>query len=171
MKMKESEMFRANKILEANKKKLENGEIYIESVGKLIKETDDITFEIRRLKRENENLTETNDQKINDLQKKLIETEVILKETLTKSNKDQIQANCGWAHWRNMPDQLILAPDTLEQIESKYSETAKRYIKTEKSLKLGTIKKDLTDKIIVLTGTTVKSQDRKFEYKYTGGNL
>ena len=82
--------------------KMENGEIYIESIGKLIKETDDITFQIRFLKRANENLTETNDQKIDDLQKKLIETEVILKETLTKSNKDAIQANCGWAHWLSL---------------------------------------------------------------------
>jgi len=169
--MKESEMFRANKILEANKKKLENGEIYIESVGKLIKETDDITFEIRRLKRENENLTETNDQKINDLQKKLIETEVILKETLTKSNKDQIQANCGWAHWRNMPDQLILPPNTLEQIKEKYIENQSRYIKTAFSLKLSPIKKDLEDKVIELDGAKMVPQDRKFEYKYTGGNL
>jgi len=149
---------------------MENGEIYIESIGKLIKETDDISFEIRRLNRDNQNLTEANDRKINELQKKLIETEVVLKETLTNSKKDAIQANCGWAHWRNMPDQLILAPDTLEQIESKYSEIASRYIKIAKSLKLNPIKKDLEDGIITLDGCTMEPQERKFEYKYTGGN-
>ena len=150
---------------------MENGEIYIDSIGKLIKKTDDINFEIRRLNRENQNLTETNDRKINEFQKELIETEVILKETLTNSKKDQIQANCGWAHWRKLPDQLELPPDTLEQIQSKYTDTASRYIKTALSLKISPIKKDIEDKVIELEGAKMVAQDKKFEYKYTGGNI
>ena len=150
---------------------MENGEIYIDSIGKLIKKTDNISFEIRRLKRDNENLTEANDRKINELQKELIETEDILKDTFKKSEKDQIQANCGWAHWRNMPNQLILPPDTLDQIIKNYAENQSRYIKTSLSLKISPIKKDIEEKIIVIVGAQTEKQERKFEYKYTGGNI
>jgi len=152
-------------------KKMENGEIYIESVSKLIKKTDDVSFEIRRLKRDNQNLTEANDRKINELQKELIDTETMLKDELKKSAKDQINTNCGWAHWRNMPDQLILPPDTLDQIIKKYKENQSRYIKTSLSLKLSPIKKDIEEKIIEIAGAKMVAQDKKFEYKYTGGNI
>jgi len=150
---------------------MENGEHYIESIGKLIKDTDDISFEIRRLKRENQNLTEKNDLKINELQKSLLTKEATLKDQLTKSNKEAIQVNCGWAHWRNMPDQLVLPPNALEQIREKYTENQSRYIKIAFSLKLSPIKKDIEDKVIELVGAKMVAQDKKFEYKYTGGNI
>ena len=147
---------------------MENGEVYIESIGKLLQETDNISFEIRRLEDDNRKATMDNTSKIRDWQKKLKETIDMIQEALTNSKKEKIMTYCGWVHFRDLPDMLILAKGSLEEIEEKYPETANNYIKTTKTLKKSTIKKALEDGMIELAGATTKPQDKKFEYKYTG---
>lgn len=147
---------------------MENGEIYTESIGKLIQETDDINFEIRRLDQDNKNMTLVNCQKIRDLQKDLTKTIDTIKDTLEKSGKEAILTYCGWAHFRQLKDMLVLAEGTLEEIEEKYPETADRYIKISKSLKKEPIKKDLKEGIIALINATTIPQGKKFEFKFTG---
>jgi len=147
---------------------MENGDIYIESIGKLLEQTDDLNFEIRRLEDDNRQMTKDNSLKIKEFQKKLIATIDMLKEKLEKSGQDAIQAYCGWAHFRQLKDMLMLAEGTLEEIEEKYPESADRYIKTSKSLKKDPIKKALADGIIELAGATTVPQGKKFEYKFTG---
>lgn len=146
---------------------MNNGEIYKESIAKLLKETDDIVFDIRSLRRDNSNLTVENDNKIVELQKKLLETEATMEKTLAKSKEDAIKPKCGWAHFRVMPDKFIFADNTIGEIETYYPETADYYIKTTKSLKLNPLKKDLDSGTISLKLYTKEPQPKKFEYKYT----
>lgn len=147
---------------------MDNGEIYTESIGKLLQETDNISFEIRRLEDDNRKATVDNMSKIRDWQKKLKETIDEIQEALVNSKKDKVMTYCGWVHFRDLPDMLVLAKGSLEEIEEKYPETATNYIKTTKTLKKSTIKKAIEDGVIALDGATTKSQDKKFEYKYTG---
>ena len=151
-----------------NKMENGNGEVYIEKIGKLLQDTDNISFEIRRLEDDNRKATMDNMSKIRDWQKKLKSTIDIIREELLNSKKDKIMTYCGWVHFRDLPDMLVLIKGTLEEIEEKYPETANSYIKTTKTLKKSTIKKALEDGVIELTGATTKPQDKKFEYKYTG---
>lgn len=146
----------------------DNREIYIESIGKLLQETDNISFEIRRLEDDNRKAIMDNMSQIRDWQKKLKETIDMIREALVNSKKDKIMTYCGWVHFRDLPDMLILTENTLEEIEEKYPETANSYIKTTKTLKKSTIKKAIEDGVIELAGATTKPQDKKFEYKYTG---
>lgn len=147
---------------------MENGEIYTESIGKLLEQTDDLNFEIRRLEDDNRQMTKDNSLKIKEFQTKLVNTIRMLKDTLEKSEKDVIQTYCGWAHFRQLKDMLTLAEGTLEEIEEKYPDSADRYIKTSKSLKKDPIKKALADGLIELAGATTVPQGKKFEYKFTG---
>jgi len=149
--------------------KMENG--YKEEIGKLLQETDDISFEIRRLEDDNRKATMDNMSKIRDWQKKLKDSIDLSREVLVNCKEDKVMTYCGWVHFRSLPDMLVLAEGSLKQIEEKYPETANNYIKTTKTLKLSTIKKALEDGIIELDGTSTKPQDKKFEYKYTGGNI
>lgn len=150
---------------------MNNGEIYKESIGKLLKETDDIVFEIRSLRRDNQKATAENDNKIAKLFEKLVETEATMEKTLTKSGEDAIKPKCGWAHFRVMGDKVIFTDATIVEIETGYPDDKDKYIKTSKSLKLNPIKKDLEDGVIKLNEMTVEPQLKKFEYKYTGGDL
>lgn len=147
---------------------MNNGEIYKESIAKLLKETDDIVFEIRMLKRKNQELTAENDVKINHLQSKLLETEGIMERTLTESKEDAIKPRCGYAHFRIMPDKFIFADGAIEEIEIRHSAVAEQYIKISKSLKLTPLKKDLASGAITLESYTIEPQEKKFEYKFTG---
>lgn len=146
---------------------MNNGEIYKEQIGKLLKETDVITFKIRVLRDKNEKLTAENDKDIADLFKKLVETEATIKDTLTKSKEDAINVKCGWAHFRAMKDKIVYTDKTIPEIETKYPAEADRYIKISKSLKLNPLKKDIESGEIELKEMTSEPQDKKFEYKYT----
>ena len=145
-----------------------NGEIYKESIGKLLKETDDINFEIRMIRHANQSLTVDNDKKIIELQKKLMETEATLEKTLTESKEDAIKVKCGWTHFRIMPDKITFTGGAIREIEINYPDSTDKYIKVEKSLKLNPLKKDIEEGIIKLENMTKEPQDKKFEYKYTG---
>jgi len=147
---------------------MENNEIYKESIGKLLKETDDIVFEIRSLRRDNRNATIENDKKIAELEKKLAETEATMEKTLAESGEDKIKPKCGYAHFRFMPDIFIFTDGTIEEIETEYPESGEKYIKISKSLKKDPLKKDIESGEIVLKEMTIEKQPKKFEYKYTG---
>jgi len=155
---------------------VENAEIYKESIGKLLKETDDIIFAIRVLKDKNEKMNMENDKEIIELRKKLMEAEAILEKTLIESKEDAIKVKCGWAHWRNMPDQIVIkdVSKTIEEIKIKlpsFTDLLIKYVETYSIRKdqLNQLVKDKTIRIEVLETVTVEPQDKKFEYKYTGG--
>jgi len=150
---------------------MENGEIYKESIGKLLKETDDIIFKIRVLRDDNEKMNMENDKKIIELKGKLMETELTIKDTLTKSKEEAIKTKMGWAHFKVMKDKIVYTNKTIDEIETKYPAEADYYIKISKSLKLDPLKKDIETGEIVLTEMSRVPQDKKFEYKYTGGNI
>jgi len=150
---------------------MENGEIYKESIGKLLKETDDIIFKIRVLRDDNEKMNMENDKKIIELKGKLMETELTIKDTLTKSKEEAIKTKMGWAHFKVMKDKIVYTNKTIDEIETKYPAEADYYIKISKSLKLDPLKKDIEAGEIVLTEMSRVPQDKKFEYKYTGGNI
>ena len=150
---------------------MENGEIYKESIGKLLKETDDIIFKIRVLRDDNEKMNMENDKKIIELKVKLMETELTIKNTLTKSKEEAIKTKMGWAHFKAMKDKIVYTNKTIDEIETKYPAEADYYIKISKSLKLDPLKKDIEAGEIVLTEMSRVPQDKKFEYKYTGGNI
>jgi len=147
---------------------MENAEIYKESIGKLLKETDDIIFKIRVLKDDNEKMNMENDKKIIELRCKLVETEATMKKTLTESKEDAIKPKCGWAHFKAMKDKIVYTDKTIEEIETKYPAEADDYIKISKSLKLDPLKKDIEAGDIVLNEMSRVPQEKKFEYKFTG---
>lgn len=145
---------------------MNNGEVYTESISSLLKITDDISFRIKRLRYDNQEMTEENDKMIDGLQKKLVETENKLKETLTGSKEDSIKVKCGWARWKILKDKIVFTDKTIEEVETKYPAEADRYIKTEKSLKLNPLKKDIESGEIVIENMSKVPQEKKFEYKY-----
>jgi len=149
---------------------MNNSEIYKESIGKLLKETDDIVFHIRSLRHNNQELTADNDKQINLLQEELIKVEDLMEKTLTESKEDAIKPKCGWAHFRAMKDKIIYTDKTIPEIETKYPAEADNYIKISKNLKLNPLKKDIESGEIVLTEMSREPQPKKFEYKYTGGD-
>lgn len=134
----------------------------------LIRETDDVNFRIKDLRRKNKELTAENDKYIDSLQAKLVEIEHQIEEALKKSGEDAIKVRCGWTHFRIMKDKVVFTGKTIEEIETKYPAEADRYIKTEKSLKLNPLKRDIESGEIVLKEMTIEVQEKKFEYKYTG---
>ncbi len=154
---------------------MENGEIYKESIGKLLKETDDIVFAIRVLRDKNEKMNMENDKKIIELQEKLTETESTMKKTLAESGEEAIKPKCGWAHFKTMKDKIVIKDitKTIKEIRVKLPSFATDLIKyveaySIKKDKLNQLIKDETIRIEVLETVTVETQDKKFEYKYTG---
>jgi hypothetical protein len=147
---------------------MNNAEIYKESIGKLLKETDDIVFEIRSLRRDNQKATAENDNKIAHLQERLLETEATMEETLTRSGEEAIKPKCGWVHYRVMPDNFVFGNELIDEIEIEYPKLTDDYIKITKSLKLIPLKRDLASGAISLKLYTIEPQPKKFEYKYTG---
>ena len=150
---------------------MNNADIYKGSIAKLLKETDDIVFQIRSLRHKNQELTAENDKDIEELQKMLAETEATLEETLTESKEEAIKPKCGWAHFKAMKDKVIFTDATITEIKTEYPDDKDKYIKvtTSESLILSPIKKDLEEGVIVLKEMTVVPQAKKLEYKYTGG--
>ena len=155
---------------------MSNTEIYKESIAKLLKETDDIVFQIRSLRYKNQELTAENDKDIEELQKMLLETEATLEKTLTESKEDAIKPKCGWAHFKAMKDKLVIkdVAKTMEEIRVKlpsFVDILIKYVETYsiRKDKLNQLVKDETIRIEVLETVTVEPQAKKFEYKYTGG--
>jgi len=134
----------------------------------LIRETDDVNFQIKDLRRKNKGLTAENDKNIDSLQAKLTGIEHQIEEALKESNETSIKVKCGWTHWKILKDKVVFTDKTVEEIETKYPAEADRYIKTEKSLKLNPLKRDIESGEIVLKEMTIEVQEKKFEYKYTG---
>ena len=153
---------------------MENSEIYKESIGKLLKETDEIVFAIRVLRDKNEKMNMENDKKIIELQEKLLETEATMKKTLIESKEDAIKPKCGWAHWKHLKDIIVIkdVKEAIEEFKQKLPSFVERLIKITES-----IKKDNLNKLIeageirieILDSVTKEPQEKKFEYKYTGG--
>lgn len=134
----------------------------------LIRETDDVNFRIKDLRRKNKELTAENDKNIDLLQTELTGIEHQIEEALKESRENSIKVKCGWTHWKIPKDKVVFTDKTIEEIETKYPAKADRYIKTEKSLKLKPLKRDIESGEIALKEMTIEAQERKFEYKYTG---
>jgi len=134
----------------------------------LIRETDDVNFRIKDLRRKNKELTAENDKNIDSLQAKLVGIEHQIEEALKESKETSIKVKCGWTHWKILKDKVVFTDKTIEEIETKYPAEADKYIKTEKSLKLNPLKEDIESGEIVLKEMTIEAQEKKFEYKYTG---
>jgi len=152
---------------------MENAEIYKESIGKLLKETDDINFKIRLLRYENSEKTIDNDNMIAELQKKLIETETMLQKTLTESKEDAIKIKCGWAHWRQLKDKIVIEDEkkAIEEFKKKLPSFVEKLIKVTESISKDNLNKLLEAgeiRIEILDSVSKVPQDKKFEYKYTG---
>jgi len=145
---------------------------YKEEIGKLLKATDDINFEIRTLRKDNENLTAKNNEKIEELQKKMESVEFDLKDTFTKTGEEKIQTKMGYTTWKTMDVKFNFTDKAIEEIETSYPKTATKYIKVTKTLIKVPLKKDIIDEKVSLTleSLLLVAQARKFVYKYTGGN-
>jgi len=147
---------------------MENG--YKEEIEKLLKDTDDINFEIRRLKRENDNLTAENNDKIEKLQTEMESVEFKMEDAFKKTGDDKVQTKMGFTTWKILNEKIVYNDKTIEEIQIKYPGEKDVYIKTSYSLQLNPLKKAIEDGSIVLTEMTRETPDKKFVYKYTGGN-
>lgn len=152
---------------------MNNSDIYKESIGKLLKETDDIVFEIRNLRRDNKNAIMENDKKIEALQKKLAETEATMEKTLTESKEDAIKPKCGWVHWRHLKDKIVIknVKEAIEEFKKKLPSFVEKLIKVTESIRKDNLNKLLEDgeiRMEILDSVTKEPQEKKFEYKYTG---
>ena len=148
---------------------------YKEEIAKLLKNTDDINFQIKSLRNKNEELTKENDDDIEELQTKLGQVEFDLQNTLKKSGEEAIKPKCGWAHFRTLKDKIIIKdiPETIKEIEKKlpsFADLLIKYVETYsiRKDKLNQLVKDQIIRIEVLETVNVEKQDKKFEYKYTG---
>jgi len=149
---------------------MDNG--YKEEIAKLLKQTDDIDFQIRRYDYESQKLTATNDKEIERLREELIKVEFDLEDTLKKSGEEKIQTKMGFTTWRTMDVKFNFTDKAIPEIETTYPKTATKYIKVTKTLIKDPLKKDILDEIITLSldSLRLEAQKRKFVYKYTGGN-
>ena len=149
---------------------MENG--YEEEIAKLLKETDKIDFRIRTLRNDNENLTAQNDKDIEEYQEDKKKVEFGLKEIFTKTGEEKVQTKMGYTTWRTMDVLFNFTDKAIEEIEKVYPKTATKYIKTKKTLIKAPLKKDILDEKVTLTleSLRLKPQERKFVYRYTGGN-
>lgn len=152
---------------------MNNADAYKESIASSLKKTDDIVFEIRSLRRDNQKATAENDNKIAHLLENLLETEAIMEETLAKSGEDAIKPKCGWAHFRAMKDKIIIEDEkkTIEEFKVKLPSFVEELIKVSESIKKSGLNKLLESgkiRIEILDSVNKVPQERKFEYKYTG---
>ena len=147
---------------------MNNADVFKKSIETLLRETDNIDFQIRRLTYDNQNLTTENNVKIGRYEKELESVEFQIKEALTKSKEEAIKVKCGWAHFRFMPDIFIFADGAIDEVETEYPDSADSFIKVSKSLKKDPLKKALISGEISLKNYTKEPQEKKFEYKYTG---
>ncbi|MCK4445674.1 MAG: hypothetical protein KAW56_01175 [Candidatus Marinimicrobia bacterium] len=153
---------------------MNNADIYKGSIAKLLKETDDIVFQIRSLRHKNQELTAENDKDIEELQKMLLETEATMKKILTESKEDAIKPKCGWAHFKAMKDKIVIKDEkkTIEEFKEKLPSFVDEFIKVAESIKKSGLNKLLESgeiRIEALETVTKEPQAKKFEYKYTGG--
>lgn len=145
---------------------------YKEEIEGLLKKTDDINFEIRSLRRDNNNLTADNNEKIEKLQEKMENVEFKMKEAFVKSGEEKVQTKMGYTTWRTMDVLFNFTEKAIPEIEKNYPKTANKYIKTSKTLIKIPLKKDILDEKVTLSLESLRlaGQERKFVYKYTGGN-
>ena len=147
---------------------MENG--YKEEIEKLLKDTDDIDFQIRRLKYLNQGLTAENDKEINILQKEMENVEFKMKDAFIKTKEDKIQTEMGYTTWKVLKDAFVFKEGAIEEIEKRWPKKADKYIKTSKTLIKDPLKKDLIEGSLDLECCELVPQEKKFVYKYTGGN-
>ncbi len=150
---------------------MENG--YKEEIEKYLKDTDDINFQIRSLRRDNANATAENNDKIEKLQKEMENVEFKMKEAHEKSGEDKVQTIMGFTTWKILKDKYVFyTGEVIEELEIDYPETAKNFIKTTKTLLKDPLKAAIDSGIIKLSskGFIKEPQEKKFVYKYTGGN-
>ena len=147
---------------------MDNG--YKEEIEKLLKDTDDIDFEIRSLNKDNRDLTADNNEKIEKLQKEMENVVFKMKDAFIKTGDDKVQTKMGFTTWKVLNEKIVYNDKTIGEIQTKYPEEKEHYIKTSYSLQLNPLKKAIEDGSIVLTQMKRETPDKKFVYKYTGGN-
>ncbi len=152
---------------------MDNG--YKEEIAKLLKKTDEIDFQIRVLMDKNAKATAENNKYIETLKDDLKKIEFDLQDTLKKSGEEAIKPKCGWAHFKAMKDKIVIKDEkeTIEEFKVKLPSFVEELIKVSESIKKSGLNKLLESgriRIEVLETITKEPQEKKFEYKYTGGN-
>ena len=151
--------------------KMDNG--YKEEIAKLLKETDEIDFQIRVLMDKNAKATAENNKYIETLKDDLKKVEFDLQDTLKKSGEEAIKPKCGWAHFKAMKDKIVINDEkkTIEEFKVKLPSFVEELIKVSESIKKSGLNKLLESgeiRIEVLETVAIEPQPKKFEYKYTG---
>lgn len=146
---------------------------YKKDIETLLKQTDDIDFQIRRLRDDNKKLTVENDKKITEFQENLTKVEFQIKDALTKSEEDGIKVKCGWAHWRHLKDKIVIKDEkkAIEEFKKKLPSFVEKLIKITESIRKDSLNKLLEAgeiRIEILDFVTKEHQEKKFEYKFTG---
>ena len=147
---------------------MDNG--YEEEIAKLLKDTDDIDFQIRRLRYLNQGLTAANDEEIDTLQKKMDNVVFKMKDAFIKTKEDKVQTKMGYTIWKVLKDAFVFKEGAIEEIEKRWPKRAAKYIKVSKALIKDPLKNDIIEGSIDLENCSLVKQDKKFVYKYTGGN-
>ena len=140
------------------------------------KETEQFLQEIKKakldiliLQRQNENLCQENNTKIEGLQDIINSTEKELEENLSKSGEKKIDTSAGYASYREMPDKWDYdEPAILKWCKDKgvpYHHTIE--IVEKMKLKKAILSSEL--KLNEVEGITVTPQEPKFNYKLNRG--
>lgn len=151
---------------------------YKEEIAKLLKQTDEIDFQIRVLMEKNAKATAENDKHIEILKEDLKKIEFDLQDNLAKSKEEAVKVKCGWAHFRILKDKLVIKDvgKTINEIKKKlpsFADILIDYVETYsiRKDKLNQLVKDQTIRIEVLETVAIVPQDKRFEYRYTGTHL
>ena len=122
-------------------------------------------LDIELLRRENEKLCATNNEKVVVLEEKIKSTEFIIEEELKKSGEKKLECKLGYCSFGEMPDNWEYGEGTIDVIKSIYSEDIDRYIKITETLIKKNIKEDCLSGKIGLPSVKVTPQEPKFNYK------
>ena len=100
------------------------------------------------------------------------DVEFKMKEAFIKTGADKVQTKMGFTTWKVLNKRLVFRDPAIKELETNYPKTANKYIKTTKTLIKDPLKKDLMLGTIVLSKNSMgeETPDKKFVYKYTGGN-
>ena len=134
----------------------------------------DAKLDIELLRRDNEKKCEENNAKIEELQRDIELTEVILEADLKLSGQKKIECKLGWCSFRVMPDKWSYDIPKLIKWAKEDEERQEKYVKVVEEFRKAQLKKDYSEGIITHDdvcdeGLTITPQEPKFNYKLNGG--
>ena len=127
-------------------------------------------LDIELLRRENEKLCATNNEKVVVLEEKIESTEFIIEEELKKSGEKKIECKLGYCSFREMPDKFEYDIPKLIHWANEDEVRRDKYVKVVEEFKKAQLKKDYAEGIITHDdvcdeGLTITPQSPKFNYK------